>query len=65
MCLNLKAEMMKNNITLSDIARSIHKTDRSVRDKINGKGDFTWSEANSIRDDFFPGASLEYLFAQA
>ena len=63
MCLNLKAEMMKKNITTSDVARSIHKTDRSVRDKIKGKSDFTWSEANSIRDDFFPGMSIEYLFA--
>ena len=63
MYVNLKAEMEKKNITVSDIAQSIRKTDRSIRDKINGNGNFTWSEVNSIRDSFFPGMSMEYLFS--
>jgi hypothetical protein len=56
---NLKAEMARKNVTISDLARAIHRTDRSVRDKVSGKGDFSWSEINTIRDQFFHGQSIE------
>lgn len=62
---NLRAEMARANISISDIAKVIHKTERSTRDKINGKAGFTWSEIIAIRDAFFPGMSIEYLFAQS
>lgn len=60
---NLKAEMARIGVTSADISRVVRKTDRNIRDKISGKGDFTLSEITSIRDAFFPGMSLEYLFA--
>ena len=62
---NLKAEMARKNVTISDLARAIHRTDRSVRGKVSGKGDFSWSEINAIRDQFFHGQSIEYLFSKA
>ena len=62
---NLKAEMARNNVTVSDFARLLNKTERSVRDKINGKGDFTWSEITAIRSKFFPDLGIEYLFERA
>lgn len=61
---NLRAEMARKNVTVSDLAKAIHKTDRSVRDKVSGKGDFSWSEINVIRDQFFSGLSIEYLFSK-
>ena len=60
---NLKAEMTRNNIAFSDLARTIGKTERSVRDKASGRAVFTLPEALQVRDVFFKGMSLEYLFA--
>ena len=62
MLLNLKAEMIKGKISAADIAAVIGRTDRSVRSKISGRTSFTYSEARSIRDSFFPDLSIEYLF---
>lgn len=64
MLYNLRAEMARRNITSSDISRVVRKTDRSVRDKIKGKRDFTLTECTAIRDTFFPNLSLEYLFSK-
>ena len=60
---NLKAEMARHSISASDIAAVLHKTDRSVRDKLAGRSDFTLSEIMEIRKSFFPNLALEYLFA--
>lgn len=62
---NLRAEMARYGVTASDIARVTGKTDRSIRDKISGKRDFTLPESVAIRDAFFPVLSLEYLFARS
>lgn len=59
---NLHAEMARCNITATDFAKVIHKTNRSIRDKIGGQGDFTLTEVCAIRDAFFPEMTLEYLF---
>lgn len=61
---NLQAEMVRNGVTSSNLASAIKKTDRSVRDKLAGKSYFGIDEAINIRDAFFPGMTLEYLFAQ-
>ncbi|WNX84399.1 hypothetical protein RWV98_17770 [Agathobaculum sp. NTUH-O15-33] len=60
---NLKAEMRRNNISFCDLARAIDKTERCVRDKASGRAAFTFPEALKIRDTYFCGMSLEYLFA--
>lgn len=60
---NLRAEMQRSNLSFGDIARCISKTERTVRDKESGRVAFTLPEAILIRDSFFPGMSLEYLFA--
>lgn len=62
---NLRAEMIRYNVSIAKIAQVIGKTDRSVRDKVNGKYEFSVPEAGLIRDTFFPGMSLEYLFAKS
>ena len=63
MARNLKAEMVRYGVRNEDIRQTIRKTDRCVRDKISGRAEFTLSEATKIRDAFFNGLTLEYLFA--
>lgn len=60
---NLKAEMVRYGISTEMVRAVINKTDKTTRDKINGKSDLYLSEAMKIRDELFPGMSLEYLFA--
>ena len=59
---NLKAEMARRSVSILDIAKEIGRTDRSVREKISGRTQFSMPEATTIRDKFFSGFSLEYLF---
>ena len=61
--LNLKAEMARRAVTPSDMAKTIGKTERTVKEKIEEKTQFGLPEAVAVRDKFFTGLSLEYLFA--
>ena len=61
---NLRAEMMRYGITAADLSRTAKRTERSIRLKVAGKTAFTRPEGIAIRDAFFPGMSLEYLFAR-
>lgn len=61
---NLRAEMVRHGVSVTDIAKEIGRSDRTVRDKIKGKGEFSMPEAEAIRNAFFPEMSLEYLFAR-
>lgn len=61
---NLRAEMTRYGITPRDLSRETNRTERSIRLKIDGKNAFTLPEGIAIRNAFFPGMSLEYLFAQ-
>lgn len=62
---NLKAEMARNGVSTEMIMTVLGKSDKTTRDKINGKSGLYLSEALKIRDTLFPGLSLEYLFSQA
>lgn len=59
---NLCAEMTRHAVETVDVARVTHRTAKTVRDKINGKADFTLPEIYAIRDAFFPNLSIDYLF---
>ena len=61
---NLKAEMARKNVKGVSIARAIHRSDRCAFEKINGIRQFSIREAMLIRDSFFDGMSLDYLFEQ-
>lgn len=60
---NLQAEMKRYGVSVHNIGTIIECVDRTVRQKLNGKVSFTFPEARKIRDTFFVGHSLEYLFA--
>lgn len=61
---NLNAEMARANMTALDLAKATHKTIRSVRDKMTGRSEFTLNEIFVIRNELFPGMSIEYLFSK-
>ena len=63
MLANLKAEMCRRSLTAKDIGAIIQKSDKTTRDKINGKSGFSVEEAFKTRDALFPGLEIEYLFA--
>lgn len=61
---NLRAEMARKSISSADISKIIGRSERNVRDKINGEFEFSIKEAKMIKDQLFPECSLEYLFAK-
>lgn len=63
MLANLKAEMVRNRVTKFDIAKVIGKSDKKVFESVKGLYSFSVDDAMKIRDTFFPGMTIEYLFA--
>lgn len=60
---NLLSEMARNGVKNQDIANVIGINTKTVYNKIHGMSGFTLNDAVVIRDKFFPGMNLEYLFA--
>ncbi len=60
---NLIAEMARYGVRITDIQNLLNCSERTVRNKLNNERDFTIPEALKIRSTFFPGMSIEYLFA--
>lgn len=61
--LKINGEMKIYGIRNSDICKVIRKTEKTVRNKLNGTSDFSVIEAIKIRNELFPGRSLEELFS--
>lgn len=62
MYLNLKTEMNRTNISINDVAETLHIHRNSASSKVNGDTSFTIEEAFALRDAKFPYTSAEYLF---
>lgn len=60
---NLSAEMARKNIDNKAVAEVLGCNNKTVKRKRSGMGDFSVSEARIIRNTFFPGMDLDYLFA--
>ena len=61
---NLSAEMARFGVSNGDLQALLGCSAKTVSNKINGATDFTAPELFKIRDTFFPGLRLEYLFAE-
>lgn len=61
---NLKAELVRKGLDpIKCISDCLHCTNRTARDKLNGKSVFTIPEARKIILDFFDSEfTVEYLF---
>ncbi len=61
---NLSAEMARYGVSKEDLRMLLSCTDKTVNNKLNDTTEFSISEAMKVRDKFFPGMRLEYLFSQ-
>ena len=59
---NLKREMAAADVTVEAIADTIKVHRNTAANKIDGVTKITFDEAVAIRDKFFPGIGLEYLY---
>ena len=59
---NLLAEMAMRGITVFDISKLLNVTEKTVKNKLNGKTDFYWSEVVAIKKSLFATIDVEYLF---
>lgn len=59
---NLRAEMARKGVIISDLSSHLNLRYATVSDKMNGKFRFYYDEALAIKNTFFPKHSLEYLF---
>lgn len=59
---NLKAEMARQNITQSYLAKEIGVTEGTMSLKLNGKNALSLEEAKKIRNILNVKESLDYLF---
>ena len=60
---NLEIEMVKKRVTRKQIAMVTGKSESAVSERMTKKGKLKFSEAVQIRDELFPGLSLDYLYA--
>ena len=54
--------MRKHQIGVYDIQQLLCCSEKTVRNKLTGTTDFTYQEVKKIRDTFFPGMMIDYLF---
>lgn len=59
---NLLAEKARNKLTNMHFADALGISEGSVKNKLAGHTEFTRKEMLTLRDQFFPGLTLEYLF---
>lgn len=60
----LIGEMAKNNVSIEMLSSALNIHRNTASNKLNG-GSFSIEEAEVIRDTFFPGMELEYLFKKS
>lgn len=60
---NLRAEMARYGVTSLDLQNLLSCTDKTVKSRLDGASLFSVDDAMKIRDTFFPGMRIEYLFA--
>lgn len=61
---NLNAEIARHGIKTKDIVKVLGISEKSVRNKLNGKTQFTIPEALKIRNKLFPKMTVDLLFSE-
>ena len=61
-CNNLEAEMKRSGVSRKDLASYIGCSYRTIHSRFNGESNWTYAECVAIRDHFWPGLELDYLF---
>ena len=60
--MRLKFEIARKGFTIEGFAKELGISDKTLRNKINGITDFTWSECLMIKKKLNTELSLEELF---
>lgn len=58
-------KMKCKNVSREQVRKLIGVSEKTLRNKISGKTDFTWGEAKLIRNTFFKEEEYEELFENA
>lgn len=61
----LEYRMKQENISRADLQSLLGVSEKTIRNKLSGKTDFTWEEARKIRNNFFPQDDFAELFEQS
>lgn len=61
----LRGEMVKADLSVSQLASKVNISEKSLRNKLNGVTEFTWNEVLEIRKIVSPNMQLEDLFKVA
>lgn len=62
---NLVAEMARYGISVADMKNILSCSEKTVRNKLVGLTEFSVGDAMKVRDTFFAGMTIEYLFASS
>lgn len=60
---NLEVALRQKNISNEAVAKLLNIHRNSLRNKLNGKTDFSISEAFKIKRDLLPEYDMDFLFA--
>lgn len=60
---NLEIALKQKNISNEAVAKLLNIHRNSLRNKLNGKTDFSISEAFKIKRDLLPEFDMDFLFA--
>lgn len=61
---NLNAEMKRHAINVKMVSELLEVSEKTVENKIRGRTKFFLAEASKIRDAYFEGLRIEYLFLE-
>lgn len=59
---NLRAEMLRYGVTVEDVAAAVGISVSATWRRLTGHSPITNGEMRRIRDQFFPFATLDYLY---
>ena len=60
---NLEKEMKQKGVSRKDVAELLGLTYRTIHSRFNGASDWTFPECVKVRNKYFPGKVLEWLFS--
>lgn len=60
---NLEKEMKQKGVSRKDVAELLGLTYRTIHSRFNGASDWTFPECVKVRNKYFPGKDLEWLFS--
>ena len=58
----LEYRMKQEGVTKNDLKNLLQVSEKTIRNKLSGKTDFTWKEVKTIKNKYFPDDDLECLF---